>query len=125
MHCSQQTKFINYYLSFNSNFNKAIAEYAWKKEWEVNSKVRHGKVRGYTGINLRTRPRRQPSVEFGARIMLKRIQHYMSLNIKPNPPIEVSSLYIDFQPLTFIRISLCIYTEKNKMLSIIFSSIVA
>ena len=49
-----------------------------KKEWEVDSKVRHGKVRGYTGINLRTRPRRQPSVEFGGRIMLKRIQHYIS-----------------------------------------------
>lgn len=71
-------------------FKKAILDYGQQKLWPIASTTKAGNIRGYTGIALQ-RPRREPAVEFGGRIMAERIQHYMSLNPKPTPPIEVSS----------------------------------
>ncbi|KAL9977476.1 hypothetical protein ACROYT_G014882 [Oculina patagonica] len=41
------------------------------------------------------RPRRQPQVEFGGRVMLERINYYMSLNQKPHPPIKIQNVKSD------------------------------
>lgn len=48
------------------------------------------------------RPQRQPQVEFGGRVMLERMNYYMSLNQKPHSPIKVSSRYIYSQQLVYI-----------------------
>lgn len=73
-------------------------------DWVVKPTVRSGQKRGYSGLKIQ-RPRRQPTVEFGGRIMLERIQYYMSLNPKPQPPIEVSTRVLaKSQQLIYMRL---------------------
>ncbi len=73
-------------------------------DWVVKPTVRAGQKRGYLGIKIQ-RPRRQPTVEFGGRTMLERIHHYMSLNPKPQPPIEVSTRVLaKSQQLIYMRL---------------------
>ncbi|KAL9961709.1 hypothetical protein ACROYT_G030706 [Oculina patagonica] len=86
-----QTKYLMKKTAFLKQFKKQVMAYA---DWVVQPAVRAGKKRGYSGIRIQ-RPRRQPTVEFGGRIMLERIQHYMSLNPKPQPPIEVHKVLTD------------------------------
>ena len=85
-------------------FKKAVEEYANNRGWVVKPSTQGvPKVRGYIGIKLK-RPRRQPPMEFGGRKMLERIHYYMSLNPKPDPPIEVSNLYVDSQKFRYISL---------------------
>ena len=71
-------------------FKKVVLLYGQQRLWPIVSTTQAGNVGGYTGVALR-RPKREPAVEFGGRIMAERIQYYMFLNPKPAPPIEVSS----------------------------------
>lgn len=63
--------------------------------------IQAGNIRGYTGIALQ-RPKREPAVEFGAHIMAERIEHNMSLNPKPTPPIEASSYTYHIHLILFL-----------------------
>ena len=69
-------------------------------DWVVKPTVRSGQKRGYSGLKIQ-----RPTVEFGGRIMLERIQYYMSLNPKPQPPIEVSTRVLaKSQQLIYMRL---------------------
>jgi len=86
-------------------FKKAVLVYGQQRLWPIASTTQDGgNIRGYTGIALQ-RPKREPAVEFGGRIMAERVQHYMSLNPKPAPPIEVSSYaYYQLTHVIFLEI---------------------
>ena len=86
----QHLNIVSFLLCLYEQFKKAVLLYGQQRLWPIVSTTQAGNVRGYTGVALQ-RPKREPAVEFGGRIMAERIQHYMFLNPKPAPPIEVSS----------------------------------
>lgn len=91
---SLKKKYI-FILLFLQQLKKELEHFAVSNNWDVRSAVQSGKIRGYSGIQLQ-RSRRRPALEFGGRVMLQRLQHYMGENPKPDPPIEVSILLFAF-----------------------------
>ena len=79
----QHLNFVSLLLGVYQQFKKAVLLYGQQRLWPIVSTTQAGNVGGYTGVALQ-RPKRE-------RIMAERIQHYMFLNPKPAPPIEVSS----------------------------------
>ena len=86
----QHLNIVFFLLCVYQHFKKAVLLYGQQRLWPIVSTTQAGNVRGYTGVALQ-HPKREPAVEFGGRIMAERIQHYMFLNPKSAPPIEVSS----------------------------------
>ncbi|XP_044180823.1 uncharacterized protein LOC114973585 isoform X2 [Acropora millepora] len=86
-----------------------------KRTWAVRSfkqlgcwsAVKSGRIRGYSGIQLR-RSRRGPALEFGGRVMLQRLQHYIRENPKPDPPIELHEVPSDPR-----RAGICAFASRD------------
>jgi len=75
-------------VSLFSAIQNALEQLARSRLWDVKPAVEAAKIRGYSGIRLQ-RPRREPAIEFGGQVMHQGIATYGSLNLKPEPPIEV------------------------------------
>ena len=86
----QHLNIVSFLLCVYQQFKKAVLLYGQQRLWPIVSTTQAGNVRGYTGVALQC-PKREPAVEFGGHIMAERIQHYMFLNPKLAPPVEVSS----------------------------------
>ncbi|XP_074610033.1 uncharacterized protein LOC141864198 [Acropora palmata] len=89
-----QTKYLIKKAAFYKQLKKELEQFANSNNWDVRSAVKSGRIRGYSGIQLQ-RPRRRPALEFGGRVMLQRLQHYMRENPKPDPPIELHEVPSD------------------------------
>lgn len=80
-------------LSIYQQFKRGVLVVAQRKGWaSVEYTSQGGTVRGYKDITFQ-RPRREQGVEFGGRRMCEKIHHYMALNQKPDPPIEVTVIF--------------------------------
>lgn len=104
--------------SFLQQLKKELEQFANSNNWDVRSAVKSGRIRGYSGIQLQ-RPRRRPALEFGGRVMLQRLQHYMRENPKPDPPIEVSILLFAFPRHKHLSLTNNYYILLTKVLNCI------
>ena len=103
---------------FLQQLKKELEQFANSNNWDVRSAVKSGRIRGYSEIQLQ-RPRRRPALEFGGRVMLKRLQHYMRENPKPDPPIEVSILLFAFPRHKHLSLTNNYYILLTKVLNCI------
>ena len=97
---------------------KELEQFAHSNNWDVRSAIQLGKIRGYSEIQLQ-RPRRRPALEFGGRVMLQRLQHYIAENLKPDPPIEVSILLFAFPRHKYLSLKNNYYLLQTKVLNCI------
>ena len=97
---------------------KELEQFAQSNNWDVRSSIQLGKIRGYSGIQLQ-RPRRRPALEFGGRVMLQRLAHYIAENPKPDPSIEVSILLFAFPRHKYLSLKNDYYLLQTKVLNCI------
>ena len=102
---------------FLQQLKNELGQFAHSNNWDVRSAVKSGRIRGYSEIQFR-RPRRGPALEFGGRVMLQRLQHYMRENRK-NAENEMNKLnftaskYIMYRPINDKCFQLCVLNNLS------------